>query len=170
MEKLIGAADFESLVAEQLRESGRSLKGYTVTRREVLAGPGGEYEIDVVARFEALGADFVVLVECKALRRPVEREHILVLQSKLSELSAQKGMVYSTAGYQRGAIEYAKANSISLREVRSGTSSIITKGVGTPQGAPPWVKIPEWSLIAITLMDSGAIQHELIQGSDPDLG
>jgi hypothetical protein len=49
------------------------------------------YEIDVSVRFEALGADFLVLVECKHQKRPVERERVQVLLDRIREVWSAPG-------------------------------------------------------------------------------
>jgi len=81
----------------------------------VLVGADGEYEIDVVARFTILeGAEVIVLVECKHHKNSFKRELVQALHSKLVSVGAHKAMMFTTAKYQRGAIEFAKAHGISL--------------------------------------------------------
>ena len=104
---------FERIVVEYLRRL-ESLKDFEVRHRETLKGPDGEFEIDAVAVFEALGAEFVVLVECKHHRNPIKRELVQVLRDKVRSLSAHKGMLFSTASFQKGAIEYAQSQRIAL--------------------------------------------------------
>ena len=67
--------EFEIFVRRRLENQGADLKEFRTEHREVLTGVDGDYEIDVTARFEALGVSFLVLVECKRYASaPVERE------------------------------------------------------------------------------------------------
>jgi restriction system protein len=75
--------DYEVGVKNVIEAKGHELKDFQVTRKEVLKGADGEYEIDVVARFTVLeGAEVVVLVECKHHKNPIKRELVQALHSK----------------------------------------------------------------------------------------
>src|SRR5262249_23447663 len=84
------------------------------------------YEIDVTARFKALG-DMLVLIECKHHKNPIKREVVQVLYDKLRALGAQKGMIFSTVKFQKGAIEFAQAHGIALVLVANGATMYVTK-------------------------------------------
>jgi restriction system protein len=106
---------------EILRELGSRLEGFRVEEQEIVSAADGRYRIDVTARFRALDADFLVLVECKDHTRPVEREDVQVLADKKRAAGAQKAMLFSTNGFQSGAIEYAASHGIALT---SGLGSV----------------------------------------------
>jgi restriction system protein len=107
--------DYEVGVKNVITAKGRHLEDFRVTRRETLRGADGEYEIDVVARFTILeGAELTVLIECKHHKNSIKRELVQALHSKLVSIGAHKAMMFTTANYQRGAIEFAKAHGISL--------------------------------------------------------
>jgi restriction system protein len=135
--------DFELLVKGILDAAAEGLVNYRSEHRASLAGADGEYAIDVVATFSALGAQFVVLVECKHHARAVERQDVQVLHSKMRSLGAQKAMLFSKSGFQSGALEYAASHSIALVEVATGASNWHTRSEGPPTPPPPWVKIPK---------------------------
>jgi restriction system protein len=124
---------FEKMVVSFLRQMQGTLHDFNVEHRLSLAGPDGEFAIDAVARFEALGADFVVLVECKHHKNPVKREVVQVLRDKVRSL-AHKGMVFSTGGFQKGAIEYATAQRIALVHYTEGGPIYETKAQDGPMG------------------------------------
>lgn len=130
---------FEMEIEKFLRDMGAHLSQFQVQRLEKIEGSDGEYEIDVTARFEALGTDFLVLVECKHYKSAVKREVVQVLRDKIQAIGAQKGIIFSTAYFQRGAINYAKAHRIALVQVADGRTSYITKSDGPPPPLPPWV-------------------------------
>ncbi len=133
--------DFERYVELWLKKAWNTHGEVTVRRGERRMGLSGEYSLDVSAEFEAFGgARFLVTGECKHLSRPVEREMILVVKARMDELKAQKGMVFSTSGFQTGAFEYAMAHSIALLEVLDGAVTYKTRGSEvTPP--PSWPKV-----------------------------
>ena len=74
----ISPRDFESQVKEWLKSVSESVESFSATHLEKLSGVDGEYEIDVVARFRALGgASFLVLVERKKHSNPVDIDRYL---------------------------------------------------------------------------------------------
>jgi restriction system protein len=136
--------DYELLVKGILDAAGHELVDYRSEHLASLDGADGEYVIDVVAKFSALGAEFVVLVECKHHARKIERQDVQVLQSKLLSLAAHKGMLFSISGFQSGAVKYAAAHRIALVEVATGISNWHTRSAGLPSPPPPWVSIPKY--------------------------
>jgi restriction system protein len=140
----IAPRDYELLVKGILDAAGGQLVEYQSKHLSRLVGVDGEYIIDIAATFSALGAKFLVLVECKHQGRKVERQDVQVLHSKLQSLAAQKGMLFSVSGFQSGAVEYADAHGIALVEVATGISNWHTRSAG-PQTPPlPWVPIPKY--------------------------
>jgi restriction system protein len=140
----IDGKQFEQVVADVLRELGSGLKHFRVEEQEVVTAPDGRYRIDVTARFRVLDADFLVLIECKDHSRPVEREDVQVLADKTRAASAQKAMLFSTNGFQSGAIEYAASHGIALIRVLEGALTWETRAFHSGPRAvpPPWTDIP----------------------------
>lgn len=136
--------DFELFVQGVIDAAADGLVDYHSEHQALLEGADGEYVIDVVARFSALGARFVVLVECKHLARSVERKDVQVLHSKIQSIGAHKGMLFSVSGFQSGAIEYAASHGIALVEVATGASNWHTRAAGPPTPPPPWVVVPKY--------------------------
>lgn len=136
--------EFELAVKGILDAAAGTLVNYESSHLERLKASDGEYVLDVVARFEALGAEFVVLVECKHQGRKVERHEVQVLNAKVQSLGAHKGMLFSTAGFQSGAIEYAGAHGIALAHLVKGETIWMTKGAGPRTPPPPWVRLPPY--------------------------
>ena len=136
--------DYELLVKGILDAAASGVVDYRSEHLASLDGTDGEYVIDVVATFSALGAKFVVLVECKHHARKIERQDVQVLHSKLQSLGAHKGMLFSVSGFQSGAVEYAAAHGIALVEVATGVSNWHTRSSGPPSPSPPWVHTPNY--------------------------
>jgi restriction system protein len=135
--------EYELLVKRclDLDAAKAGLLDYQSQHKESIEGPDGEYEIDVTLRFSALGADYLTLVECKHYKRRVEREKVMALWAKLLSLGGHKGIMFSTAGFQSGAIEFAKAHGIALVELADGRTSYLIKSF-TGNGQIPWDMMP----------------------------
>ena len=143
-ELTLSPRDYELAVKEILDAAGQELTSFTSKHLDVVAGADGQYVIDVVVRFSALGGDFVVLVECKHEKRKVERQDVQILRDKVQSAGAQKGMMFSVAGFQSGAVEYATVHGISLVQLADGATCWFTKGAGPPTPPPPWAGIPKY--------------------------
>jgi restriction system protein len=122
------------MVVDFLSDLGRPLESFTVRHQQPVVSPDGTYDIDAVAVFEALGAKFLVLVECKHHKNPIKRELVQVLADKVSSTRAQKGMLFSTAPFQRGALEFAAARGIALVHFTEGGPIFETKSLGGSRG------------------------------------
>ena len=114
---------FEAHVKKVLDEQSAGLEDYQSKLREIVGSPDGEYEIDVTARFRALGVNFLVLIECKCWAGPVKRDHILTLEGKRQSIGAQKAMLFTTSSFQNGAKNFANVHGIALLVIEVGTSS-----------------------------------------------
>lgn len=157
---------FEIEVETLLRKLGSGrLAEFKVQRLEILPGVDGDYEIDVTARFEALGGNFLVLVECKHHKNPIKREVVQILFGRVCAVGAQKGMIFSTAGFQTGAIEYAKQHGVALVQVADGKTSYFTRGAGPTEHYPAW--LPSYVGWVITLNDEGNELYSLIDEDNP---
>lgn len=123
----------------------------------VVRGDGGKYKIDVLAKFEALGgASFTVLVECKHQSRPVERDEVMVLESKLRDANAPKAMLFSTSGFQAGAIEFATSKRIATVAIVEGKWLYLTRDARpSPVEPPPWVPIETFVGLCMTKTTNG---------------
>lgn len=116
--------EFELLVHEYLIKLGKDLKVFKANHDSLVKGQDGEYQIDILVEFEVLKANFVVIVECKRHKSPIKREIVLALNSKLDSLGANKGMLFATADFQRGAITYAQLHNITLIKVTKNVELI----------------------------------------------
>ncbi|MCP4680584.1 MAG: tetratricopeptide repeat protein [Deltaproteobacteria bacterium] len=78
---------------------------------------GAVYEIDLSFQFSMAGARFLVLIECKNYNKAIERKHVSELVAKMRDIRAQKAVLVSSRGFQRGAFELAQANKVALAKV-----------------------------------------------------
>ncbi len=109
---------YEILVKNLL--SSQLLEGCPATNFKVFHGKkyigksGQQYAIDVSAEFKIAQVNFLVLVECKYYSRNVDIGDVLKFAARIEDISAHKGILVSTVGFQKGAIKFAKANGIAL--------------------------------------------------------
>ncbi|MDO9191736.1 MAG: restriction endonuclease [Undibacterium sp.] len=136
--------EYEIAVKSILERVGVSLSEFSTRHLEKISGFDGSYIIDVTARFNAIGADFLVLVECKHERRKVERQDVQVLHDKVHSTGAQKGMLFSVAGFQEGAIKYADVHGIALVQLADAGTSWFTRSIVPPSLPLPRVNIPKY--------------------------
>jgi restriction system protein len=105
----------------------------------IIAADGG-YEFDITCRFSGLGADFLVLVECKRHKNRIKREHVQALFSKMQSVGAQKAIMCTTSGFQAGAVVFARSHGIALVQVADGRTSWATRDA-SPE-TKPWSRVP----------------------------
>jgi restriction system protein len=153
---------FEEEVEKQIITMDIGLSEFKVRRLEKISAADGIYEIDVTARFDALGVNFLVLIECKHHKSPIKREVVQILNERLRAVGAQKGMIFSTVRYQQGAIEYAKKHGIALAIVVDGNAQYETKSLGLRRGErPSWM--PPFSAYIVSLSEEGHETHSLMR-------
>lgn len=110
---------FEKLVA-RLHETG----GVSVEHNVTLPGrSGAPRQIDVLVRHTEGLYEHLIVVECKFWRTPVERLHVDALATTIREVGAARGVIFSTQGFQSGAITQAQHENISLFLLREPTDA-----------------------------------------------
>jgi len=149
--------EFERLVESWLAEASGDMESFVVTHREDLDGRSGTYEMDVVARFNVLdGAKIKVLVECKRHKNSIKRDVVMILNQKIQEVGAHKGMIFATANFQSGAIEFAEQHGIALVTVEDGMAVYHTRSYNQQEVDPPsWVHISDYVGWVTRLNDDG---------------
>jgi restriction system protein len=133
---------YEEQVIKWLQIAGTDSCELFVTHKESVSGAGGEYELDGRVEFEILGgAKISVLVECKKHQRPIDRDTVLGIHAKMMALRFQKAIIFSTIGFQRGAIEYANTVGVALVVFVDGRAIYHTRSVepALVPTVPPWV-------------------------------
>ncbi|MCX6007025.1 MAG: restriction endonuclease [Chloroflexi bacterium] len=123
---------FERQVLEWVKSSISSSSYDKITHQAIVPGQGGEYVIDIQVHLGLLkGASINILIECKHQRRSVERDEVLILEGKLRDTGAHKGILFATSGFQKGAISYAKAHGIATVTVINGSWLYETRSIDT---------------------------------------
>jgi len=105
---------YERHVRNVLESAGGSLD-LRVEGKRTLKGLDGEYEVDAYAELTVFGGAVIkIVVECKRHTNPVGRAVVESLFSRTLSLGANKAMLFSTSGFQSGAITFARAHGIAL--------------------------------------------------------
>ena len=160
----ITPTQFETRVMDWLRNCEDTLKDFTVVHSNTVHGDSGDYEIDVHIEFSVFGgAKLTVLVECKRYRNPVKRDIVMILDSKLRDTGAHKGMIFSTSGFQSGAIEFGTKRGIALIDVADGASNYFARSENAGNIAPPpWVEVPDYIGWFQTCDDGSSVSSSMI--------
>lgn len=118
MQKLHEWKDFEAFVAS-LYENDADVK---VERNVVeLDKTGAKRETDVKVTKRWKFHQIVTLIECKRWKEKVTRARVDILFASMEGLNAQKGVIFTTKGYEAGAEKYAKGKNIDIFVVRELT-------------------------------------------------
>ena len=163
----ITSLQFELEVKRFLESTSDKLEEFQTEHREAVAGHDGTYEIDITARFRVFGAKFLVLVECKHHTNRIGRDYVQVLHAKQMSLGAQKAMLFSTSGFNEGAVNYALQHGIALVQLASGEALHFTKSgnhTPLPDSLPRYVG---W-LIAQHDGATDGVSYSLIDPGHPD--
>jgi restriction system protein len=162
---------FEVEVRRILDAASTGLNNYESQHLEAVQGSDGAYVFDVTARFSALGAAFLVLIECKHQARDVERSDVQILYDKMRSVGAQKAMLFSISGFQSGAIEYATQHHIALIQLQDESTCWIRKSLSV-QPILPSGKVVGWlySGLSVSLVsfDEGRSMREALMTSTTD--
>ncbi|MDG4830592.1 restriction endonuclease [Solwaraspora sp. WMMD1047] len=153
---------YEEAVTAIARSMSLELLGWEVKHLDPLEGLDGTYIVDVTARFQLAGMDFLILFECKRHKDPVKRSDVQVLLAKLQSTGAQKGVVVAATGFQRGALEFAKAHGIACVRLVDNAWTYVTRD--TTAATLP-VPTGAYSGYAMTLDGDGDYEFTLLDGS-----
>lgn len=115
LDKLIDWKEFEFFVADIYKDSDKVLVEHDVTE---LGKPGAKRQIDVKITQTTKLHTIVTIVECKRWKKKVTRQVIDVLAASVEDLNCNKGVIFTTKGYESGAIKYAQNKNIDIFLVR----------------------------------------------------
>jgi len=124
----ISPVDFEKFCLEILKvyAEKEKLVDFKITHNKKIIIDDENYQIDLYAEFTALNVKMKVIVECKHIKRSVERDEVVVLIDKVRTLAAHKGILISTSGFQRGSTVKARKNGIALLQILDKSIKTIT--------------------------------------------
>lgn len=87
---------------------------------------GGKTEIDVSIEGNEPHTEnsFLIVIECKCYDTPIKIEKIQAFSQKITDLQATKGIFVTNIGYQKGALESAKAHNIALVRINDKNETL----------------------------------------------
>ncbi len=88
--------------------------GFEAKHNVKIRGVRSNHKIDVLAVSEFGGLRFQVIVECKYWKTKVKKTQVVALYSIVSDIGAEKGVIISKVGFQRGAKKFARKSNIEL--------------------------------------------------------
>lgn len=98
---------------EKVLELFHSL-GFKTEQNIKIKGVRSIHEVDVLAIREFAGLEFKIIVECKFWQTKVKKTQVTALYSIVSDIGAEKGVIISKVGFQKGAFEFSKTSNIEL--------------------------------------------------------
>lgn len=110
----------KSVFTQILRDE--DIKNVFVDHDVKLKGKTGTHQIDVYWEYEQFGELIKVAVECKRYSKNVSIGIVRDFNSVLQDLNCSKGIIVTTRGFQKGAIEFSSNNNISLKVIRKPES------------------------------------------------
>lgn len=155
---LVNSDDYEKLVAEAIRDLKLAGVNEVYHQREFV-GIRSRRTIKIDVSFELKLNAFTILclVECKWYNHKVDVSEVEEFRTKIDDIGAHKGLMFTTEGYQDGAIKVARAYGISLARLsdspKSGDILAITNSISTKP--PPTFRVQGEIL-------SGAIHLKMI--------
>lgn len=75
---------------------------------------GRSIVVDVAFDYAVAGASLLFIVECKHYSATVSVDDVEEFHSKIDDIGAHKGIIVTTVGYQKGAIQTATGRGIAL--------------------------------------------------------
>jgi hypothetical protein len=120
---IISPVEFEKFCLEILKyyAEKEQLKDFKITHNKKIKKGDETYQIDIYAEYTALNVKNKVIIECKHIKRSLERDEVIVLIDKVRSLGANKGILISTSGFQKGCTIKAKENGIALLQILDKT-------------------------------------------------
>lgn len=82
---------------------------------------GQKHQIGVYWEYEIAGVTHKVAIECKNYSKPIAIGKVRDFYGVLADLNNVAGIMVTKAGFQEGAIKFAKEHGISLKELRNPT-------------------------------------------------
>jgi hypothetical protein len=112
---------YQEEAAELFRQMGLEAK-----TNVTIQGVRTRHAIDVLVKSRYVGFEITWIVECKHWKKPVNKLHVLALRDIVTDTGADRGILLSESGFQRGAPEAAKLTNVQLTSL----SAVRTQCVG----------------------------------------
>lgn len=98
---------------EEIAQYFRSL-GCKAEVNMTIKGARAEHEVDVFVEFDKFGVKNKWIIECKYWNSRIPKEKVLVLKGIVEDVGADRGVIITEIGYQRGAKNVTESTNILL--------------------------------------------------------
>jgi len=115
LDKIIDWKDFEKFVSKLYENSDDIIVKHNVTE---VGKSEAKRQIDVLVIQKMKLHTVKIIIECKLWKQKVDRPVIDILAAAVEDLGADKGAIFTTKGYDEGAIKYAKEKKIDVFIIR----------------------------------------------------
>lgn len=115
LQKLFDWKDFEHFVTDIYKHSDEVEVRHNVTE---VGKSGAKRQIDVLVTQKSKLHSTKTVIECKHWKDKVDRPVIDVVAAAVRDLNANKGVVFTTSGFEPGAESYAKSENIDIFVIR----------------------------------------------------
>ncbi len=105
---------------ELLAQDGLTVE---VLHDQVIQGKAAKHQVDVFWKFSFAGINHKVAIECKNYSRNVSIGKVRDFKSVLEDIGNTNGIMVTTKGFQKGAIEFAEHHGIKLIVLREPLES-----------------------------------------------
>lgn len=78
-------------------------------------GARGTHDVDVLVTFHRHGLLCKWVIECKLWKTRVPKEKVMALKAIVEDIGADKGIIFSESGFQKGALIAARTSNITLQ-------------------------------------------------------
>ena len=102
-----------SAYQERVAEFFRGLGLGSRTNVKVV-GARASHDVDVLVEFTSAGIPITWVIECKAWKRAIPKERVLVLAGVVDDIGADRGIIVAESGFQGGAVRAAQHSNVTL--------------------------------------------------------
>lgn len=115
--------EYEQFVRDvtQALVHAQGLETVTVQHDVQLVGLSRTHQVDVYWEYRLGGAIHRVIINCKLYQSTVQVNDVLIMKGVLADFPGAVGVIVTTVGFQKGAIDYARTHSIGLKVIRPPT-------------------------------------------------
>jgi hypothetical protein len=152
--------EVEIFIVRELRKAGLEPTGVKVRDRTEPKDGDGDYVVELGCALRIGEAERSVLIQCRNERAMVTPALVEALHGRLVPAKVQHAMMFSTIGFEPGAIRRARALGIPLFTVADGKTAFARSPWGMAGDPPAWV--PEYMAELVDLDVAGQPRHELL--------
>lgn len=161
------AHEVEIFVTRELRKSGLAVSGLRTRATTPLARSGQDFVVELRGTIRFADGDHPILIECRNQREPIAGDALQAMRSHLQGDGRQRGIMFSTSGYEPDAIRAARVAGIAALTVSDGKLAFMRSASGMAGQPPAWV--PEYMSEVVDLDAQGQLRHVLVVAGRPEL-